>query len=512
MSKKFETCLRFLDYRKAISNENQTLSCKHSGRGPGTCLVSFAASGKGLKVEITKWIEEGHYTISCHGKRRTLVANITFKVRRPSNALIIIISVVSSVLFMGISLVGLCWGKRKCIWNERKYPNTQEPLVPYLEGTIITMDSMEHNPNFDELEYDWPDWILAAPDLLRVNMKSIQKQDELGHGHYGVVYNGSVNIQSLSCPVAIKELKTGLSQDEILNEAEKLWRVRDHGHIVALQCVSKESVEGGAYRYALVMSLESKMNLAKYLRTYEHLLNFQEQKLVSWMYQVSDGLDYLRRHQIVHFDLAARNILLTLSSEIAKISDFGLAKFAHEIPALSQKKTDMMLPVDRLPLEVIHNISEASASTDVWSFGILLWEVFSFGSRPYDWEFHHSSASSSSYSRVTSGLINQSESHARFNFIQAFLSSGSRLSSPWDRRSNTFLPNHQDLYRIMLECWHANPLERPFADEIRTQISAHLVKGAKAAHEMSVAREKDDYMLMKKQLEKEARRIRNHTQ
>lgn len=171
----------------------------------------------------------------------------------------------------------------------------------------------------------------------------------------------------------------------------------------------------------------------------------------------------------------------------------------------------MMLPVDRLPLEVIHNLSLASASTDVWSFGILLWEVFSFGSRPYDWEFHHSSSISSSYSRVTSGLINQSESNARFNFIIEFLSAGNRLSSPWDRRSNSFLPNHQDLYQIMLKCWHANPLERPFAHEIRQQISVHLVQGAKAANESNVAREKDDYIMMKKQLENEVRRTRNHT-
>ena len=98
-------------------------------------------------------------------------------------------------------------------------------------------------------------------------------------------------------------------------------------------------------------------------------------------------MQFLSLKNIYHGDLAARNILLT-DHLIPKISDFGLAKrLYHEIgPCAIQDEDDdrkLILPMKWLALEILNNGTIVPTKSDVWSYGIVMWEMFELGAEPY---------------------------------------------------------------------------------------------------------------------------------
>ncbi|XP_067624151.1 vascular endothelial growth factor receptor 1 isoform X3 [Eurosta solidaginis] len=147
--------------------------------------------------------------------------------------------------------------------------------------------------------------------------------------------------------------------------------------------------------------------------------------LVSWAFQVARGMDYLSSRKVLHGDLAARNILLC-ENNIVKICDFGLARSMYKSENY-KKQGEAPLPIKWLALESLSD-HVFSTYTDVWSFGIVLWEFFSLAKVPYP------------------GMDpNQS--------LYLKLKDGYRMEKP---------PYANDeLYDIMLECWSTNPESRP---------------------------------------------------
>ena len=91
-------------------------------------------------------------------------------------------------------------------------------------------------------------------------------------------------------------------------------------------------------------------------------------------------MNFLSEHNICHGDLATRNILLT-DSLVAKISDFGLSKRLYDT-IFSVYNEDIKLPMKWLALETLQN-RQTSVKCDVWSYGIVIWEIFEFGAEPY---------------------------------------------------------------------------------------------------------------------------------
>lgn len=160
--------------------------------------------------------------------------------------------------------------------------------------------------------------------------------------------------------------------------------------------------------------------------------------LVCWSFQIARGMDYLASKKVLHGDLAARNILLC-ENNVVKICDFGLARSMYKSDNY-KKKGEAPLPFKWLAIE---SIGEQVFSTysDVWSFGIVMWELFMLGKVPYPGQ----DANENLYFKLKEGY---------------------RMEKP---------PNAtQSLYDIMLSCWFANAESRPLFHVLEKQLSTLL--------------------------------------
>ncbi|XP_072392204.1 vascular endothelial growth factor receptor 1-like isoform X2 [Diabrotica undecimpunctata] len=160
--------------------------------------------------------------------------------------------------------------------------------------------------------------------------------------------------------------------------------------------------------------------------------------LIAYAFQVARGMEYLASRKVLHGDLAARNILLS-DENIVKICDFGLAKSMYKNDNY-KKRGDTPLPVKWMAIESIRD-RVFSTQSDVWSYGIVLWELFSLGRTPYP------------------GM----EADER---LYHKLLDGYRLESP------EYSP--KEVYQIMTECWLAKPVGRPSFTKLTERIGTLL--------------------------------------
>uniref|UniRef100_A0A672FJV3 receptor protein-tyrosine kinase n=1 Tax=Salarias fasciatus TaxID=181472 RepID=A0A672FJV3_SALFA len=154
-------------------------------------------------------------------------------------------------------------------------------------------------------------------------------------------------------------------------------------------------------------------------------LSLDSEDLLSFSYQVAKGMEYVTSRNCIHRDIAARNILLT-HGRVAKICDFGLARDINT-DASYVLRGNARLPVKWMSPESIFDCVYTFES-DVWSYGILLWEIFSLGNSPYP----GMQVDSTFYKRIQEGY---------------------RMNRP------EFAPN--EIYDIMLSCWSHDPVKRP---------------------------------------------------
>nr|XP_033805639.1 fibroblast growth factor receptor 1 isoform X11 [Geotrypetes seraphini] len=235
--------------------------------------------------------------------------------------------------------------------------------------------------------------------------------------------------------VAVKMLKADATEkdlSDLISEMEMMKMIGRHKNIINLLGACTQ--DGPLY---VIVEYASKGNLREYLRARrppgmeycynpshvpEEQLSFKD--LVSCAYQVARGMEYLESKKCIHRDLAARNVLVT-EDNVMKIADFGLARDIHHIDYY-KKTTNGRLPVKWMAPEALFDRIYTHHS-DVWSFGVLLWEIFTLGGSPYP------------------GVPVEE--------LFKLLKDGHRMDKP----SNCT----NELYMMMRDCWHAVPSQRP---------------------------------------------------
>ncbi|XP_038641575.1 fibroblast growth factor receptor 1-like isoform X4 [Scyliorhinus canicula] len=263
----------------------------------------------------------------------------------------------------------------------------------------------------------------------------------LGEGCFGQVVMGeTIGIDkdkpNRPVTVAVKMLKADATEkdlSDLISEMEMMKMIGKHKNIINLLGACTQ--DGPLY---VIVEFASKGNLREYLRVRRppgmeycynpthHIaveqLSFKD--LVSCGYQVSRGMEYLASRKCIHRDLAARNVLVT-EDNVMKIADFGLARDIHHIDYY-KKTTNGRLPVKWMAPEALFDRIYTHQS-DVWSFGVLLWEIFTLGGSPYP------------------GIPVEE--------LFKLLKEGHRMDKP----SNCT----NELYMTMRDCWHVMPSQRP---------------------------------------------------
>lgn len=205
----------------------------------------------------------------------------------------------------------------------------------------------------------------------------LRKGGILGFGAFGKVFKGVwvPEGENGKIPVAIKVLREGTGANtskEFLDEAYIMASV-DHPNLLQLLAVCMTS------QMMLITQLMPSGCLLDYVRIHKEKIG--SKALLNWCTQIARGMAYLEEKRLVHRDLAARNVLVQ-TANCVKITDFGLAKLL-DINEDVYKAAGGKMPIKWLALECIqHRIF--THKSDVWAFGVTIWELLTYGGRPYE--------------------------------------------------------------------------------------------------------------------------------
>ena len=291
------------------------------------------------------------------------------------------------------------------------------------------------------------------------------ESEKIGEGAFGVVYKGS--IFGLSCSargyteVAVKMLKPGHSESDVkdlIREMEVMKKVSGHRNIInLLGCITQDG------QLKVLVELAPHGNLRDFLRKHRptnstesffhscHLTLTNSSNggvkdwafnrkliaystIVGYAHQIAKGMEYLISRGCIHRDLAARNVLVG-DGEVMKIADFGLARDVEKSNYYT-KTTEGRLPIKWMAPETLFD-QRYTHKSDVWSFGIVLWELLTLGATPYP-------------------------SISAQELFEKLRNSEYRMDKPSNCPS--------DLYHLMSWCWKRSPSDRPTF----TQVASYL--------------------------------------
>uniref|UniRef100_A0A8C2ICQ6 Receptor protein-tyrosine kinase n=1 Tax=Cyprinus carpio TaxID=7962 RepID=A0A8C2ICQ6_CYPCA len=388
------------------------VKCLHLKDGPN-CVEKCPDGLQGANSFIFKYAETNNECHPCHPNctQGCTGPQIQDCIGMLDRTPLIAAGVIGGMFVVVIVALGFAiFFRRKSIKKKRalrRFLETElvEPLTP--SGTA---------PNQAQLR------ILKETELKRVKI--------LGTGAFGTVYKGIwvPEGETVKIPVAIKILNesTGPKANvEFMDEA-LIMASMEHPHLVRLLGVCLSPT------IQLVTQLMPHGCLLDYV--HEHQENIGSQLLLNWCVQIAKGMMYLEERRLVHRDLAARNVLVKSPNHI-KITDFGLARLL-ETDKKEYSADGGKMPIKWMALECIH-YRKFTHQSDVWSYGVTIWELMTFGGKPYD------------------GIPTRE--------IPDILEKGERLPQP---PICTI-----DVYMVMVKCWMIDADSRPRFKELAAEFS-----------------------------------------
>ncbi|XP_059131121.1 ephrin type-A receptor 5 isoform X9 [Peromyscus eremicus] len=333
---------------------------------------------------------------------------------------IIAVSVTVGVILLAV-MIGFLLSGRRCGYSKAKQ-DPEEEKMHFHNGHIKLPGVRTY---IDPHTYEDPNQ--AVHEFAKeIEASCITIERVIGAGEFGEVCSGRLKLPGKrELPVAIKTLKVGYTEKQrrdFLGEASIMGQF-DHPNIIHLEGVVTKSKP-----VMIVTEYMENGSLDTFLKKNDG--QFTVIQLVGMLRGITAGMKYLSDMGYVHRDLAARNILIN-SNLVCKVSDFGLSRVLEDDPEAAYTTRGGKIPIRWTAPEAIAFRKFTSAS-DVWSYGIVMWEVVSYGERPY-WE-----------------MTNQ-------DVIKA-VEEGYRLPSPMDCPAA--------LYQLMLDCWQKDRNSRPKFDEI----------------------------------------------
>lgn len=287
-----------------------------------------------------------------------------------------------------------------------------------------------------------------APDpAWEIKLEQLETDCLLGEGAFGRVFRATAKdlpnhtgVQT----VAVKMLKEDCCEQDLkdfISEIEVMKSIGKHINILNLLAVSSQ--QGKLY---IVVEYCRHGNLRSFLKDNRPVMQANSvitkkitlYDLTSFCLQVARGMNFLASKKCIHRDIAARNVLVG-EGYLMKIADFGLARDIHE-QDYYRKCTDGRLPVKWMAIEALFDRVYTTQS-DIWSFGILAWEIVTFGGSPYP------------------GIALEK--------LFDLLKQGYRMERP--------LNCTDDMYTLMLNCWKEIPSKRPTFSQLIEDLERMLL-------------------------------------
>ncbi|XP_075878989.1 megakaryocyte-associated tyrosine-protein kinase isoform X1 [Nelusetta ayraudi] len=281
-------------------------------------------------------------------------------------------------------------------------------------ATILLKPKQKQGTKSAEEELSKSGWLL---DIAKLHLG-----DKIGEGEFGAVHEGEYSGQR----VAVKIIKCDVTAQAFLQETTVMTKLQHKNLVRLLGVIPHKGLH-------IVTELMTKGSLVNFLRSRGRTL-INTTQLLCFALDVCEGMEYLESKKLVHRDLAARNVLVS-GDNVAKVSDFGLTKVDSKV------YDNAKLPIKWTAPEALKK-EKFSTKSDVWSYGILLWEIFSYGRQPYP--------------------------KMALKEVKETVEGGYRMEAPEDCPPG--------VYALMRTCWEQEPRRRPTFHKLRDRLEQEIGK------------------------------------
>ena len=369
-------------------------------------FVIYSKNNNSLRIDKNNWARV-EKKIKTEGTSKSEGLPLTVVIAVPVFVVVLIIIIIILVI---------CLLKRRKIKRYRASQRLRGGDFPLMPG--------EKN-YIDPTTYDNPE--RAVSEFTKeLDPNSIKFEEVIGGGEFGDVYKGEMKLPGQpAVKVAIKTLKKGAI---LKNRHDFLIEASVMGQFKNLNVITLEGVVTRSTPLLIVTEFMENGSLDGYLKTNDGLL--KPLQLLGMARGVASGMEYLAGMHFVHRDLAARNVLVN-TNLACKVADFGLSRELDNTQDSEYETQGGKIPVRWTAPEAI-TYRKFSTASDIWSYGILLWEIMSFAERPY-WNWGNDE-------------------------VMKRVDQGYRLPSPMNCPKT--------VHQLMMECWLTDRTKRPPFKEI----------------------------------------------